>query len=417
MDSQTAFVIGAILMIVNGGVLGLVHHEILPQLKPSAITWRQGILFNAGACVFFALPPWLHPLSIILLTHALVLAGTTCYWYALCQFHDRPIGFRIFLPSVVAMLGVIAFQILFPSFRLRLISVDLGLLANLAGGALILLQTPRRSRSLSRKVLASLFVGSAAYVVVRIVLIGVTDVHLPTDQVFPPSTPILDLAPILISILPVVGTTAFLLMCAERLKRRWEIAASTDYLTGLPNRRTLHHCGMDAFTKAMAGGPGFAVALVDIDHFKKINDKFGHDIGDRALRHISQLLSDTCREGELAARHGGEEFVVLLDDADAEQAQVAGERLRMEIEHTPYRDSAVQIPLTVSVGIAATDPADTSFDQLLRRADAALYHAKAEGRNRVVVAPALAPAAIADLFAVPPLVGAAYGQPEKQPES
>lgn len=386
MDHQTAFIIGAILMIANGGVLGLVHREILPQLQPSAVTWRRGTLLNACACVIFAVAPWLTPVSVILLTNLLLILGTMAYWQSLRQFHHRPDQPALFAPGILAMLGVVIFLTVLPSFKLRLISIDLGLFANLVGCAHTLLTAQRRSRSLSRLVLAYLFAGSAAYILLRIALVAAIDIHLPANQLFPPPNPAHDLAPILVSVLPVVGTTAFLLMCAERLKRRWKVAASIDYLTGLPNRRTLHHRGAVAFERALAGDTQFAVALIDIDHFKSINDRFGHDVGDQALRHIGHALAGACRDGEMVARQGGEEFVVLLDGADAEQALIAGERLRRMVEASPYDDDARPLALTVSIGVATISAADSGFEHLLSRADQALYRAKAEGRNRVVLA-------------------------------
>src|SRR5574343_1016727 len=386
MDQQTALIIGALLMIANGGVLGLVHREILPQLQPSAVTWRRGTLLNASACVIFAAAPWLAPTSVIMLTNGLLILGTMAYWQSLRQFHHRPVLRALFVPGILSMIGVVAFLTVIPSFKFRLISVDLGLFANLAGCAHTLMTAPRRSRSLSRLVLAYLFAGSAIYIMLRIALVAAIEASLPADQIFPPPNPAHDLAPVLISVLPVVGTTAFLLMCAERLKRRWKAAASIDYLTGLPNRRTLHHRGAVAFERAAASGTEFAVALIDIDHFKSINDRFGHDAGDLALRHIDHILAGACRDGEMVARQGGEEFVVLLDNADTEQALIAGERLRRTIEAATGDDNNQTPTLTVSIGVAALSASDASFDHLLSRADQALYRAKAEGRNRVMLA-------------------------------
>jgi len=391
MDHQTAFIIGATLMIANGGVMGLVHREILPQLQPSAVTWRRGTLLNACACIIFALAPWLNPISVILPTNILLILGTAAYWQSLRQFHHRPALPTLLVPGLLSLAGVAAFLTILPSFKFRLISIDIGLFANLAGCAHTLLTAPRRSRSLSRLVLAYLFAGSAAYILLRATLVGVLDITLPADQIFPPPNPVHELAPILISVLPVVGTTAFLLMCAERLKRRWKVAASIDYLTGLPNRRTLHHRGAIAFERAIADGSEFAVALIDIDHFKSINDRFGHDAGDLALRRLGHILAGACRDGEIVARQGGEEFVVLLDGTDAQQALIASERLRRAIEATPADDGTQPLPLTVSIGVAAIAPSDTGFEHLLSRADQALYRAKAEGRNRVALAPSPTP--------------------------
>ena len=149
-----------------------------------------------------------------------------------------------------------------------------------------------------------------------------------------------------------MGTTAYLLLCSERLRRQWERAASTDYLTGLPNRLTLARAGTRRFVDAGRASSPFAVALLDVDHFKSINDRYGHDVGDEALRHVAARLLEVCRANEIPARHGGEEFAVVLEHQDAEGAFAAAERLRTAMEATPFRVGADEIVITVSIGVA-----------------------------------------------------------------
>jgi diguanylate cyclase (GGDEF)-like protein len=196
--------------------------------------------------------------------------------------------------------------------------------------------------------------------------------------------------PLVVATLPVIGTTAFLLLCSERIRRQWERAASTDYLTGLPNRRTLVETGERRFAWVRAAdghaASGFALGVVDIDHFKRINDEHGHEIGDVALKHVAALLQSACRGAELPARQGGEEFVVLFEDLNAQSAQAAGERLRQAVAQSPFMAGDLVLPLTVSIGLAVLQEADANFDSMLRRADEALYAAKAAGRNRVELA-------------------------------
>lgn len=190
-------------------------------------------------------------------------------------------------------------------------------------------------------------------------------------------------SPMITALLPVVGTTAFLLMCSERIGRQWELAASTDYLTGLPNRRTLVTVGERRFAERPQQASGLALAVIDIDHFKAINDCHGHEVGDVALRHVAVHLRTACRGSDLAARHGGEEFVVLWEGLDTTAALMAGERLRALVAGEPLNAGGVFIPMTISMGVAAANAGDRSFHDLLRRADEALYAAKAGGRNRV----------------------------------
>ena len=126
-----------------------------------------------------------------------------------------------------------------------------------------------------------------------------------------------------------------------------------------------------------------SVAVIDVDHFKNINDRFGHDAGDLALKHIVAVLETIGRKMDLLGRFGGEEFVVLLEQTNHEQALVIAQRMRLAVQHSVFDLTGQAITMTVSIGIATIQEADQSFDNLLQRADKALYMAKGLGRNRV----------------------------------
>jgi diguanylate cyclase (GGDEF)-like protein len=123
--------------------------------------------------------------------------------------------------------------------------------------------------------------------------------------------------------------------------------------------------------------------MLDIDHFKKINDTYGHQAGDEVIREVVQRLSAAGRPGDLLARYGGEEFVLLLPDVGDDAAAIA-ERLRAGVAGSPVGTAAGEVPVTISIGVAHLDPAER-IDALLARADACLYQAKNSGRNRVVL--------------------------------
>lgn len=192
--------------------------------------------------------------------------------------------------------------------------------------------------------------------------------------------------PLFMTVLPVVGATAFVLMCSDQIRRQWERAASTDYLTGLANRRTLTETGAGQFKLAAERSRRLAVAVLDIDAFKTINDTYGHEFGDKALVHVAGRLQAGTRKIDLVARSGGEEFVVLLNDLDLREAEMAAERLRLSVAADPFNFAATTVPITVSVGVAVRQSDDRSFADIMRRADKALYRAKQEGRNRVELA-------------------------------
>jgi two-component system cell cycle response regulator len=161
--------------------------------------------------------------------------------------------------------------------------------------------------------------------------------------------------------------------------------AVTDPLTGLHNRRYMSGQLQALVRRASQGGEPVGALLVDIDYFKRINDSFGHDVGDEVLREFAVRLATNVRAIDLACRYGGEEFVVIMPDTTLEDASRIAERLRLHVAGAPFRVPGLSEPLavTISIGVACTSGEDTP-DALLKRADEAVYAAKAGGRNQVV---------------------------------
>jgi two-component system, cell cycle response regulator len=162
--------------------------------------------------------------------------------------------------------------------------------------------------------------------------------------------------------------------------------AMTDQLTGLHNRRYMARHLETLLASIAVSGKTLAYLILDVDHFKQVNDTYGHDVGDEVLREFARRISANIRGIDLACRFGGEEFVVIMPDTDIALACTVAERLRDSVESTPFQISRVPgaLNITVSVGIADADGAQDTADALLRRADQALYQAKRNGRNRVV---------------------------------
>ncbi len=158
---------------------------------------------------------------------------------------------------------------------------------------------------------------------------------------------------------------------------------TTDGLTGLPNRRAFEEALQREFSRATRYTRPMAILMIDIDHFKRVNDTLGHLAGDAALRQIGALLRTNLRRDDLAARLGGEEFAVLLPEIDRAGATLTAEKLRRLIESRPVVFDTQRWPLTVSIGIASRAVTDTEAIEVVRRADDMLYVAKREGRNRV----------------------------------
>jgi diguanylate cyclase (GGDEF)-like protein len=171
------------------------------------------------------------------------------------------------------------------------------------------------------------------------------------------------------------------------LRERLSQMSLRDALTGLHNRRALEDVAGRELVRAERLGQPLALAVVDIDHFKKFNDTHGHEAGDATLKAVAETLRDSFRGDDVPCRFGGEEFVVLLPGMTAEQARERLDGVRRRLEGAAIRWAGGTIgPVTISVGVAATPGHGTSFDELFRAADAALYEAKRGGRNRAVVA-------------------------------
>jgi len=171
----------------------------------------------------------------------------------------------------------------------------------------------------------------------------------------------------------------------RRMDDELRVLATTDFLTGLPNRREFMGRLQEEEGRLQRDiGGGAAVLLLDIDHFKRINDEHGHAAGDAVLRQLADLMRDSQRKIDMLGRIGGEEFAILLPGTDLDAAAVFAERLRQRVEQTPMQlDGGVVLKITVSIGIAAMGGRTPGGDPALIRADQALYCAKRGGRNRV----------------------------------
>ena len=171
----------------------------------------------------------------------------------------------------------------------------------------------------------------------------------------------------------------------EKLDYSLEMAV-TDALTGLHNRRYMAGQLQALVNRAVHGGSSVAVLLMDIDHFKSVNDSFGHDAGDEVLTEFAVRLATNVRAVDLPCRMGGEEFVVVMPGASLDDAHKVAERIRRDVASAPFRilGGRERLSITISIGVAATSGAGDTPEQLLKRADEGVYEAKAGGRNKVI---------------------------------
>lgn len=175
------------------------------------------------------------------------------------------------------------------------------------------------------------------------------------------------------------------LIVAHRQAQDLRRASLTDALTGWLNRRALQETADAAFGRCARDGTGLYFIAFDIDHFKSINDRYGHGVGDTAICHVTALSARVLCASDALFRIGGEEFAVLVAGDGLGSVCAVAERLRERLAMAPLAVDGVAVPMTVSVGVAALDAQDQDWEDILRRADEALYRAKTLGRNRVDV--------------------------------
>ena len=184
------------------------------------------------------------------------------------------------------------------------------------------------------------------------------------------------------------GITLRLIVALDQARSRAEQLALTDALTGVRNRRWFMTQAALEFERATRHGRALALVLIDVDHFKRVNDEHGHQTGDRLLVEIAQTCAATLRRTDLLARFGGEEFIVLLPETGQREAVRLAERMRQAVQ-AGLRDPRhpLQVPVTISLGVVAMSAATPTLDALIRATDQALYDAKRAGRDRVHTLP------------------------------
>lgn len=191
----------------------------------------------------------------------------------------------------------------------------------------------------------------------------------------------------------ILATQAYHLTCTDDLKseisqarsreKTFKALAETDSLTGLHNRKHVFGLLEDAVDDARQRSTDFCVLMVDIDRFKHINDNYGHPAGDAVLQQVADILGNALRSQDIAGRYGGEEFILGLVGIPPDAALEAAQRIRRTLEESPLTVGDQSIRITASIGLCCLTTGD-SLEQIISRADTALYHAKNSGRNRVV---------------------------------
>jgi diguanylate cyclase (GGDEF)-like protein len=170
----------------------------------------------------------------------------------------------------------------------------------------------------------------------------------------------------------------------EEANKKLDLISRTDELTGLPNRRDMLRTIDNEIQRVTRTRKPFCFIFIDIDHFKNVNDTYGHACGDEVLKHVAATIRNLLRKYDVLARYGGEEFLTLLPETDLEGAKIAAERFRKTIEDTTVIFGKLSIKVTITLGVSQYDHA-LGADRSIQMADRALYEGKENGRNRVII--------------------------------
>lgn len=336
MDAKTVFTIISLTILANGAALAIAYRSLAESLRPAARFWQWGTLLIAAGCALFALGQSLPRPIMLTLANGAMTFGLAAYCMALREATGLRFNRWIFGPAVSAALGVLWFSAVVPDFKIRVVIITLAKLILTFAALHALTARPAPRLSSSRNLLIGLLVLLAICLLGRAAVYLTSD--LPTDYIVESGATGWHLVySVVLTMLPIVGTTAFLMLCSDVLRVKLEHAAATDFLTNLPNRRTVTMRGREMFNEAVLSHSGFAVAVIDIDLFKNLNDQYGHEGGDHALIHVANQLREQTRTLDMIARSGGEEFTVLFSDMDAHNAVLAAERMRLSIAEGGFR--------------------------------------------------------------------------------
>ncbi|KAI3611259.1 hypothetical protein D8I24_0248 (plasmid) [Cupriavidus necator H850] len=358
------------------GIILLAFRRAYPASIKGLLPWALAPLLCALATGFYAMDGQWPAVLVALGGNALLLSGCALFYFGSQRFYGVPCTWKLWLALGSGCLaGISWFLLAHPDYRIRVL-----LLTTLL--AAICLIHARLSWQLGRGFAPRFMALVLAFQGLVLLMRAATTLFqdaVDTPRFSPSVIQTTYIAAYCFASLFVC--LGLLLTVSERLRAQFEYLAQRDELTGVLSRRAVLHAGSSELKNRRGSGQPLSLLLMDIDHFKRINDQHGHLVGDRVLAHFAQTVGRALRHTDYLGRFGGEEFVVLLPHTGAEAAFAVAERVRQAVEQQTAL--AGQPACTASLGLASIEAGEATLDELLARADLALYRAKADGRNRV----------------------------------
>jgi len=387
IDLPTLVIAASIANMAMAIALASVIHGQPAALHGSLPVWTRGIALLALGWFFTGFRGEWPDIVALLGANTLLAFGMAECCDSLRRFNDGPR--RDLLPYLLGTLVLIVsilFSYVWPDryWRLTINSFLLGLIFLIAGRLAWKAKANEDLLARSHVLVASVFTLAALVLFARAMSVlmsgreqmpSMNDINLMQGLFYTAAT-----------LGPVVATLGYALMCNERLGSELARLANEDALTGVHNRRSLEQIAHRMLLPERRKNRPFSLILVDADHFKRINDQHGHAAGDSALRLLADVLVKVTGELGVVGRFGGEEFLILLPDADLREASLMADSMRGGICNCMLEFGERKLSWSISAGVAQFGKNDQDFDALVRRADQALYRAKSDGRNRIALA-------------------------------
>lgn len=375
LDLRTIIFMSGILAALLSLVMLLVRLSYPRTLKGLGF-WILAPLFVSLSTFLFALRGQITDIVSILGANMMLLEGILLIHFGSQLFFGLRPSYRIWYPLLAALLPVLLwFSLYEPSFNARVQLVCVVWISILLANARVVWRNGAENFATRFTVVA--MVTHAMVIGLRLLA---TLLPLPDEGLLTP-TRVQTLYIGANAVMIIAITVGLVMLAAERLRSEFEHLATRDSLTGALTRRVLIEACEQELSRCRRHGRSMALLVMDIDHFKAVNDTYGHQMGDRVLVDFVSRVSALLRRPDLLARFGGEEFVVLLHETGLDEAEAVARRILTRIaEPSPGLP-----PVTVSIGVTINRPDEEQVDALLARADRALYKAKEAGRNRVAV--------------------------------
>ncbi|MCB1560779.1 MAG: GGDEF domain-containing protein [Xanthomonadales bacterium] len=380
-DIATAMLMDAIMTLLVGLLMLLVSTSLPRSERPMLRLWGLSDVLIAMALVGFGLRAVIGEPASVMAGNGLLLLGLGCQFNALRRFRDGNANLLWMLPGLLVVLLLLWLSsAVWPMLQLRVLFISLVI----AAAGVVIAREAWWARG--GEPMLSATITAAVFALMSLFLLGLGIRQLFGERaagLFETGGPIPVLALAGGGLIPLLAAVSFLLMCVERSLARSGRLAVTDSLTGLHNRRWIIDATQRQLNRRFRPETRTAVLLIDLDHFKQINDGHGHLTGDAVLRAVAERMEAVLRGDDALARLGGEEFLVLMEGADMVRAMEVAERIRAAVAAPPLQFGDKALSVTLSVGVAVQGEQGETTNELLRRADRALYRAKEAGRNSV----------------------------------